>query len=114
MPSEQQLFKTEVRLKADRGWHHDHAACKRKVLGPNFESPLLTAFLAPSTILPGLVYSTTIASSEVLIRIDAAVAQERPVAPRAFDLAEVAFDYQRLLGARPCLTDNFPERISDE
>src|SRR5579872_5385010 len=58
--------------------------------------------------------SITKSAREVLIRIDAAVAQEWPVAPRAFDLAEVAFDDQYLLGARACLTDNFPERIGVE
>src|SRR5208282_122183 len=63
---------------------------------------------------PDFVDSTAIPAGQVLIRIDAAVAQERPVAPGAFDLAEIAFDDNRVFGFRIGLRDDLAERIGDE
>src|SRR5439155_6470364 len=48
------------------------------------------------------------------VRVDPAVAQERPVAAHRLDRAEIAVDQQVLLAVRRRARDHAPERIGDE
>src|SRR5271156_7150362 len=56
----------------------------------------------------------TIAARQVGVGVDAAVAQEGPVAADLLDLREVAFGQQRFLGGGAGARDYFAEWIGDE
>src|SRR6266542_2305153 len=67
----------------------------------------------PQRICGGL-YLVNHPFRNVLISVDPAVAQERPVRALRFDLAEIAFGHQDGLFRDAGLRDDLPRRVGDE